>query len=63
MVLSEQDVIDRAEAIQPGTSAAVLVWENLWSVRVGIAIRQAGGQLVGSARTPFVSDWPLMVTR
>ena len=52
MVLSEQDVIDLAEAIQPGSSAAVLVWENLWSAPVGTAIRQAGGQLVASGRIP-----------
>src|SRR4051812_20913415 len=30
MVLSEQDVLDLAETIEPGRSAALLVWENLW---------------------------------
>ena len=52
MVLSEQDVIDLTEAIEPGSSAAVLVWENLWSAPVGAAIRHAGGQLVASGRIP-----------
>ncbi|HET9022269.1 MAG TPA: DUF6325 family protein [Ornithinibacter sp.] len=52
MVLSEQDVIDLTEAIEPGSTAAVLVWENLWSAPVGAAIRHAGGQLVASGRIP-----------
>ena len=52
MVLSEQDVIDLAETISPGSSAAVLVWENLWAAPVGAAIRHAGGQLVASGRIP-----------
>lgn len=52
MVLSAQDVADLAETIEPGSSAAVLVWENLWSAPVGAAIRHAGGQLVASGRIP-----------
>ena len=52
MVLSEQDVIDLTETIEPGSSAAVLVWENLWAAPVGAAIRHAGGQLVASGRIP-----------
>lgn len=52
MVLSEQDVLDLAETIQPGHSAAVLVWENQWAAPFGAAIRKAGGQLVASGRIP-----------
>lgn len=52
MVLSEQDVADLAEAIEPGSSAAVLVWENLWAAPFGTAVRHAGGQLVASGRIP-----------
>ena len=52
MVLSEQDVLDLAETMDPGTSAAVLVWENLWAARFGSAVRHAGGQLVASGRIP-----------
>ena len=52
MLLSEQDVIDLAETIEPGSSAAVLVWENVWAAPVGAAIRHAGGQLVASGRIP-----------
>ena len=53
MVLSEQDVLDIAETIEPGSTAAVLVWENLWAAPFGAAVRHAGGQLVASGRIPI----------
>jgi Family of unknown function (DUF6325) len=52
MLLSEQDVIDLVETIEPGSSAAVLVWENLWAAPFGSAVRHAGGQLTASGRIP-----------
>ena len=52
MLLSEQDVIDLAETIEAGSSAAVLVWENLWAAPFGTAVRHAGGQLTASGRIP-----------
>lgn len=53
MLLSEQDVIDLVETIEPGSSAAVLVWENLWAAPFGAAVRHAGGQLTASGRIPI----------
>ena len=53
MLLSEQDVADLAETIEPGSSAAVLVWENLWAAPFGAAVRHAGGQLAASGRIPI----------
>ena len=52
MVLSEQDVMDLADTIEPGNSAAVLVWENLWAAPFGSAVRHAGGRLIASGRIP-----------
>lgn len=52
MLLSEDDVIAVAEAVEPGSSAAVLVWENLWAAPFGSAVRRSGGQLVASGRIP-----------
>ena len=52
MVLSEQDVVDLAETIEPGRSAVVMVWENQWAAPFGSAVRHAGGQLVASGRIP-----------
>jgi hypothetical protein len=53
MVLSEQDVTDLAATIEPGSSAGVLVWENLWAAPFATAVRHAGGQLVASGRIPI----------
>ena len=52
MLLSEQDVTDLAETIEPGSTAAVLVWENLWAAPFGAAVRHSGGQLAASGRIP-----------
>jgi len=52
MVLSEQDVLDLAVTIEPGSSAAVVVWENLWAAPFGSAVRKAGGQLIATGRIP-----------
>jgi hypothetical protein len=51
-VLSEADVLELAETMAPGTTAAVLVWENLWAAKFGSAVRHAGGQLVAAGRIP-----------
>lgn len=53
MLLSESDVENIANAIEPGASAAVLVWENLWAAPFGSAVRHKGGQLVASGRIPI----------
>jgi len=52
MLLSEDDVTAVAAAIEPGSTAAVLVWENTWAAPFGSAVRRAGGQLVASGRIP-----------
>ena len=52
MLLSEEDVNSLAAAIEPGSSAAVLVWENAWAAPFGSAVRRSGGQLVASGRIP-----------
>ena len=53
MLLSEDDVVAIAEAIEPDSSAAVLVWENRWAAPFASALRRAGGQLVASGRIPI----------
>ena len=52
MLLSEDDVTAVAAAIEPGSSAAVLVWENTWAAPFAFAVRRSGGQLVASGRIP-----------
>jgi hypothetical protein len=53
MLLSEDDVAAVAAAIEPGSTAGVLVWENLWAARFASAVRHSGGQLVASGRIPI----------
>jgi hypothetical protein len=52
MLLSEEDVEAVAAAVEPGSTAALLVWENLWAAPFASAVRRAGGQLVASGRIP-----------
>jgi hypothetical protein len=51
-LLGQEDLDDAASSLNPGTSAAVLVWENRWAAPVAIALRRSGGQLVASGRIP-----------
>ncbi len=51
-LLSEEDVEAVAAAIEPGSTAALLVWENSWAAPFASAVRHAGGQLAASGRIP-----------
>lgn len=51
-LLSEEDVEAVAAAVEPGSTAALLVWENSWAAPFASAIRRAGGQLAASGRIP-----------
>ena len=52
ILLSEEDVTSLAAAIEPGSSAGVVVWENTWAAPFASAVRRSGGQLVASGRIP-----------
>ncbi len=51
--LSEGDVEHLAAAMDPGSVAAVLVYENLWAAPFASAMRRAGGQLIANGRIPI----------
>jgi hypothetical protein len=51
-LLSDDDVAEAAAALEPGTSAALLVFENRWAAPFASAVRRSGGQLVASGRIP-----------
>jgi len=51
-LLGHDDLEEAAAALDPGTSAAVLVWENRWAAPIAVALRRSGGQLVASGRIP-----------
>src|SRR3954451_14859674 len=52
-ILSADDVANAAEALSPGSTAALLVYENRWAAPFGSAVRRAGGQLVADGRIPI----------
>ena len=51
--LAEEDVDHLAAAMDPGSVAGVLVYENLWAAPFGSAMRRAGGQLIANGRIPI----------
>lgn len=51
-LISSDDVTEAAEALEPGTSAALIVFENSWAAPFATAVRRSGGQLVASGRIP-----------
>lgn len=51
-LLGEDDLAEAASAVEPGSSAGVLVWENRWAAPFAAAVRRGGGQLVASGRIP-----------
>lgn len=51
-LFSDDDLQGAAEALEPNSSAALLVWENVWARKTAQAIRDAGGVLVDFQRVP-----------
>jgi uncharacterized protein YuzE len=54
-LISTDDTVEAAQALEPGTSAALLVYENTWAAPFAAAVRRSGGQLVASGRIPVQS--------
>ena len=51
--LADEDVEHLAAAMDPGSVAGVLVYENLWAAPFASAMRRAGGQLIANGRIPI----------
>jgi Family of unknown function (DUF6325) len=51
--LAEADVDNLAAAMDPGSVAGVLVYENVWAAPFASAMRRAGGQLIANGRIPI----------
>ncbi|MCK8615715.1 DUF6325 family protein [Gordonia sp. C13] len=51
-ILDDTDIGEAAAALEPGSSAAILVWENLWAAPFATALRNNGGRVVASGRVP-----------
>ena len=51
-LFNEDDLMDVAAGLEPNSSAALLVWENVWARKVAQAMRDAGGELLAFERLP-----------
>jgi len=51
-LLDEEDLADAGGILEPGSSAGILVYENVWAAPFAAALRRGGGQLVASGRIP-----------
>ena len=51
-VIGDEEIAEAADALEPGTSAALLVWENRWAAPFAQALRRSGAELVASGRIP-----------
>ncbi|HEX5956548.1 MAG TPA: DUF6325 family protein [Solirubrobacterales bacterium] len=51
-LFNEEDLQAAAEELEPNSSAALLVWEELWAKEVAEAMRNAGGVLLDYDRIP-----------
>ena len=51
-LIGDEDIEEAGGILEPGTSAAVLIWENRWAAPFASAVRKGGGQLVASGRIP-----------
>ena len=52
-LLAADDVVNLAAAMDPGSTAGVLIWENLWAAGFASAARRSGGQLIADGRIPI----------
>jgi hypothetical protein len=52
-LLAADDVAHLAAAMEPGSTAGVLIWENLWAAPFASAARRSGGQLIADGRIPL----------
>jgi Family of unknown function (DUF6325) len=52
-LLAEEDVAHLAAAMEPGSTAGVLIWENQWAAPFASAARRSGGQLIAHGRIPI----------
>ncbi len=51
-LIGDDDVAEAGAVLEPGTSAALLVFENTWAAPFVAAVRRSGGELVASGRIP-----------
>jgi len=51
-ILADEDLAEAASAMQPGTLAALIVYENTWAIPFIAAALESGGQMIAGGRIP-----------
>jgi hypothetical protein len=51
-LIGQDEIDDAGTAIEPGSAAGILIFENVWAAPFAAALRRAGGQMVASGRLP-----------
>ena len=51
-LIGEDDLAEAGGVLEAGSSAGILVYENVWAAPLATALRRGGGQLVASGRIP-----------
>jgi Family of unknown function (DUF6325) len=59
-LISPADIEYAAAALEPNSSAALLIWEDVWATRFAEAVRKSGGVLLEGARMPHEIIEPLL---
>lgn len=52
-IIDDEDLANAGSVLQPGSSAGILVYENVWAAPFASALRRGGGQLIASGRIPM----------
>jgi len=59
-LLGDDEIEDAGSVLDPGNSAGILVYENLWAAPLATALRRGGAQLVATGRIPNEVALPAM---
>ena len=52
-LIGQEDMDEAGNVLEPGSSAGILIYENVWAGPFASALRRGGGQLVASGRIPI----------
>ena len=53
-LLGQEDIEDIGDALDPNTTAGLMIWENVWAARFAKSLRDADGVLIANGRIPAV---------
>ena len=51
-LIGQDDIDEATSVIEPGNSAGIIIYENVWAGPFAAALRRGGAQLVASGRIP-----------